>query len=380
MTVDTKTKVLNYLEDFQKECLYERFGENYEAEFINLETAKAKKFDIEKYFASQPSMTETEKKDFREAYTLQIQSIKPPTKFQDIQSYLILQTLFAKIEQTAKKITLEAMRKPVIGTAHSKEYNAFAEKVPGTNEYLIVFEGELFTLANLLVKLFALSLPDFKMTNKNVSFNFEKERIVNHIQTNPLLQRRFADLVYNAIYLGQPNKTEQYYLEESFGKLQYELLNSLELFVVGHEYGHIYAGHLNDTNLITRMVGKKNVERIAPEWEMEYEADMIGLSLLLHSLDEANLPPFSYLGPELFFTFLDLDERAYNLFSEDEEKRSLGTESHPPTFERRRRIRQTLKNSLPKSHLKSYGYLSDFLENIFEALWENFKTNEQRSI
>lgn len=375
MTADTKIKVLNYLEGIQRECLQNRFGANYEEEFIKMQLAKEKNFDIESFLAAQPSMTDAEKKEFKVEIDLHKKNIKPYTKFQDIQSYSILHALFDKIEATAKKIPLDEIAKPIIGTALSKEYNAFAEKVPNTEEYLIVFEGELFTLANLLAKLFALSLPDFKITLDGVSFNFKKERIENHVQTNPTLRKTFADIVYNAIYHGQPNKTEQYYLSGQFGKLHYELLNSLEMFVVGHEYGHIYCGHFNEANLIKKIVGKKSLDRISPEWEMEYEADMVGLLLMMNSLDNTCLPPFSFLGPELFFTFLDLNDRANNLFSEGIERRSFGCDSHPPTFERRNRIRQNLKNSLPQDHLESYESLSEFLENIFEVLWADFKNN-----
>ena len=81
----------------------------------------------------------------------------------------------------------------------------------------------------------------------------------------------------------------------------------------------------------------------------------------------------SYLGAELFFTFLDIDERAHNLFSSGKEKHSSGSESHPPTLERRKRIRIALKNSLPANHIESYEYLSFFLENVLEALWDNLK-------
>lgn len=376
MSSETIKRSLEYLESIQRECLQIRFGDTYEDDFQKLEQEKETKFDIEKYFASQPSMTEREKNEMRIGYAKSKKSIQLQTKFESIQSYSILKTLFNTIETTAKNISLKTKNKPIIGTAFSKEYNAFAEKVPNTDEYLIVFEGELFTLSNLLAKLIALCLPDFKITENAVSFSFEVNRIRRHIQSNEVLQNRFADLVYNAIYLGQPNKTQQYFLDEPFGKLQYELLFSLELFVVGHEYGHIYCGHLNDNNLIKQLHNGTSIQRISPDWTMEYEADRIGLVLLLHSLTHNNLFPFSFLGPELFFTFLDIDERANNLFANGKEKRSYGSDTHPPVIKRRNRIRYQLKRSLPKEHLESYEVVSAFLENVVELLWENFKMKQ----
>nr|WP_321358303.1 hypothetical protein [uncultured Draconibacterium sp.] len=369
---NNKTDInLKYLEDIQKECLQMRFGDSFESDFKKLESNNG--FDIEAYFKSQPSLTEQDKNKIRISYEKSKQSFVPQTKYESIYSYPILKTLFDKIEATAKRLSLNTEIKPIIGTALSKQYNAFAHKVPITNDYLIVFEGELFTLSNILAKIIALCLPDFKISKQGVSFNLKENRIKNHIKSNESLQIHFEDFVLNAILHGQPNKTKHFYLNETFSKLHYELLTSLELFVVGHEYGHIYCGHLNENNIIKQLYENKPIERISPDWEMEYEADYFGLTLMLNTLKSNSLFPFSFLGPELFFTFLDIEERANNLLINGVEKRSYGCDTHPPTFERRTRIRQLISKGLPARTLETYKYVSDFLENVMESLWEDFK-------
>lgn len=373
MTTNFKQKAISYLEEIQRKCLVNRFGVDFEKHVKKRLELIDNDFIFDSYVASQPSMIKTEIEELKKQYKSASHSNILLTKYEDIYAYSILEPLYERILLTADKLSLETTTRPFIGTAESKEYNAFAVKVPRTNEYLIVFEGSIFIVANLLAKIIASCLPDFKMTDETVSFNISKERIINHVQTNPELQERFADLVYNAIYLGHSSKTTQYFLREPFGRLQGELLNSLELFVVGHEYGHIYSGHLNESNISKKVIDGKIIERISLNWEMEYEADLIGLTLLLNSLEKENLLPFGFLGPELFFTFLDLDERANNLFREGYETRSFGSDTHPPTIERRKRIRQILKNSLPNNHLESYVDFSEFLENVLEALWDNCK-------
>lgn len=373
MKIGTRQKAINHLESIQLECLISRFGLDYTKQFENLLTQSDDNSIFDSYLKSNPLKTASEIEELKKYFEASIQSNILMTRYEVPASYSILKTLYDRIETTANKISLVTKTKPLIGTAQSKEYNAFAVKVPDTEEYLIVFEGELFTLANLLAKIIASCLPDFKVSKEKVSFNLNKDRIVNHIQTNPYLQERFADFVYNAVFLGQPNKTKQYFLDETFGRLQYELLNSLELFVVGHEYGHIYSGHLNENNLIKRVIDKKEIEKINLNWQMEFEADNIGLTLLLHSLDNDSFFPFSYLGAELFFTFLDITERANNLHDTGKEHRSNGCDTHPPTFERRDRIRKALKNSFPQDHLETYEYASKFLEDVLETLWENYK-------
>ena len=79
------------------------------------------------------------------------------------------------------------------------------------------------------------------------------------------------------------------------GKLHYELLNSLELFIVGHEYGHIFAGHLDNAILVKSMFGDDEFSKIIPDWQMEYEADFYGVNLLVNLGESRNLLPFSIL-------------------------------------------------------------------------------------
>jgi hypothetical protein len=110
---------------------------------------------------------------------------------------------------------------------------------------------------------------------------------------------------------------------------------------------------------------------------MEYEADYLGLMLMLKSVGEdvERLPPFCFLGPELFFTFLDIEERSFSFFSLGKDNRSKGSIKHPPTSERRKRIKNYLNQSLPEFHKETYNALSEFLENVLEVLWENVKND-----
>ncbi len=372
MTRDNRQFALKCLEEIQKDCLQIRFGDDFDAQFQKFQALKKKAFNIEDYFASQPSMSEHDKEQMRQQFQVEFQSTMP-TKYQDIDGYSILTKLFQTIETTAKHLSLTITSQPIIGTAYSKEYNAFAAKVPTTDEHLIVFEGELFILANQLAKIVAQCLPDFKISDESVSFSFKTDRIKNHILTNKILQQRFADLVENGIRKEQATKMKQYYLQEPYGRLQWELLNSLELFVVGHEYGHIVLGHLANSSTFKCIIKQKEVEKISPSWTMEYEADLMGVTLLINTMNQESMAPFCYCGAELFFTFLDLVDRVISFFDNGKEERSEGSQSHPPPLERRERIRLALKTLLHPSHLESYQVTSEFLETVYEELWSKYK-------
>ena len=370
----SKEKAIEYLEEIQAECLQSRFGKNYPSQFENLINKTDDRAFLDSYLKSQPSISNEDRDQLLKSYTHEKESVFLYTKYEIPQSYIILKTVFDEVISSAEKLSLATKNIPFIGTAQSKEYNASAIKVEGFDEYLIVFEGELFTLANQLTKIFALSLPDFKMNEQGIFFSYEKDRIKDHIHINLDLQNIFTDFVYNVIYLGQPNLTRHFFMPEHFGRLQFELLNSLELFVVGHEYGHICCEHLSKADILHMQFQNRKLNVISPDWEMEYQADGIGLSILLKSIESGSLIPFSFLGPELFFTFLDLDERVNSLFRMKNEKRIFGSSSHPPNVERRNRINDIILRSINDTPLgEYYSLLSKLVENVFEALWENFK-------
>jgi hypothetical protein len=369
---ENQEKAIQYLEAFQEQSLVERFGKDYLSKYNDVLGLTKKTDFLNAYFNSQLNMTDEEKADFTKSYDSSLKSCIIKTKYELPESILILSSLFDKIDVAATRLTYQLNKKPFIGTAFSKEFNAFAARVPGTEESLLVFESELFTLCNLLAKIIASCLPDFKIDESGVSFKRKKIRIKNHIDTNPLIKERFKDFVINAVINGLPNGTRQYFLSETVSKLQYELLSSIELFIVGHEYGHIYAGHIDKALVKTRMINNEQLEFISPDWQMEFEADFYGLSLLVNTDSAHSFLPFSLLGPELFFTFLDIFERANTLVALGTEIHSNGGNTHPPTIERRKKIRELLGESIPERLLDSYQVVSEFLENVMEVLWADF--------
>jgi len=376
---ENQEKAIRCLEDFQEESLIERFGKDYLSKYNNVQGLTKNTDFFNEYFKSQLNLSDEEKKDFTKNYNNSLKSCIVQTKYELPQSILILSSLFDKVDVAATKLSYQLNKKPFIGTAFSNEFNAFAARVPETEESLLVFESELFTLCNLLAKIIASCLPDFKIDENGVSFNCQNTRIKNHIDTNPKIKERFKDFVINAIINSSPNGTKQYFLSAIVSKLHYELLSSLELFIVGHEYGHIYAGHIDKALVKKGINSNEQLELISPDWQMEFEADFYGLNLLVNTDNAEKFLPFSILGPELFFTFLDIFERANALVKRGTETHSKGSKEHPPTIERRNKIRKYLENSLPKSHLDSYQVASEFLENVMEILWADFKHTYKKS-
>lgn len=369
--------IIELLESIQLECLRERFGNDYEKEIKKLTDFNSKlmpDFFTKKFktFYNLSDNELNELKDFSEQNLKVITVIN--TKYSILAQNLILDFLFQRIYNTVVKLKYTVQCTPYAGTAVSGEYNAFACEHPTTHEKLIVFESELIIVADLFCKIIALAIPlDIKADN--VGFSVDLKNLEEHLDKNNHILERFAELFYNTIYKGLPSHAKQYFIESSRQKLFYELLNSIELFIIGHEYGHVLAGHLSN-QIFIRKISETNLNVIETNWKEEFEADSIGLNLLLNSLDNANLSPFCYMGPEMFFIFLDLIDRISSYMNGGLEVSDQGSVSHPPSIDRKMAIQDNLKRALSPDDYTAYEILSDFVNNITDMLWNKLKTGQ----
>jgi hypothetical protein len=114
------------------------------------------------------------------------------------------------------------------------------------------------------------------------------------------------------------------------------ILHFAELFVLAHEFGHIIEGHFSTAKVMKIRTKEEDISLLKSNWNQEYEADLCGLQLVLETVTEKSerslVRASSYMGPDLFFTFLDLIEKIGN----------IKPTSHPPAKLRRENIRKAM--------------------------------------
>jgi hypothetical protein len=366
--------IIEFLENIQLDCIKERFGNDYKKEIRRLIDFNSKLISdsfTNKYksFYNLSDQDITELSDLADENFTNIKVLN--TKYSIHAQNLILDSHFQRIYDTVVKLKYSVQDTPFAGTAVSGEYNAFACEHPITHEKLIVFESELIIVANLFCKIIALSIP-IDIKDNNVEFSIDLKTLEAHLEKNNHILEKFIELFYYTIYKGLPSNAKQYFIESTRQKLFYELLNSFELFIVGHEYGHVLAGHLSNKIFIRKISGiNRNV--IETNWKEEYEADSIGVILLLNSLDNSNLGPFCYLGPEIFFIFLDLIDRISSYINGGHELSDPGSSTHPPSVDRKLAVQEYMKNVLKSDNYKAYKVFSDFVNDITNTLWNKLK-------
>jgi hypothetical protein len=366
--------IIEFLENIQLDCIKKRFGNDYEKEILRLVDFNSKLISDSfiNRFKSFYNLSDHDITELSDLASENFRNIKVlNTKYSIHAQNLILDSLFQKIYNTVVRLKYTVQDTPFAGTAVSGEYNAFACIHPTSHEKLIVFESELIIVANLFCKIIALSIP-IDIKDNNVGFSIDLKSLEEHLDRNKHIIEKFTELFYYTIYKGFPSNAKQYFIQSSHQKLFYELLNSFELFIIGHEYGHVLAGHLSNKVFIRKISGV-NINIIETNWKEEFEADSIGLNLLLNSLDKSNLGPFCYLGPEIFFIFLDLIDRISSYLNEGLEISDAGSITHPPSVDRKLAIREYLNNSLKSDDYIAYRMVSDFVNDIANTLWNKLK-------
>ncbi|MGK8491260.1 hypothetical protein [Nocardia asiatica] len=166
--------------------------------------------------------------------------------------------------------------------------------------------------------------------------------VAERIESDPDVLARFVDAVTGYAVTGRFDRTESYpILPPGYLSFAIMLRKSLENFVIGHEYGHILLGHLHKTASSRGVLPIEDVGTLTYSWKQELEADFIGMVLAINCTDEYPVE-LSFLGISLFFDALDVMDRAVSLLETgDENVRQLG--SHPPSYLRRRRLRESLE-------------------------------------
>lgn len=294
-----------------------------------------------------------------------------PTKYEDPRTFMILNDLVADLTEGAKELGAKSWPTPAIGTLPTGQINALTLAIPEEDQYIVVFERGMFAFALLLSKALVQALPH-EATPRGILFSTDSTDVLRTISSNPELVARFAEAVTAYAIYGDPGRARQYSLTEQYHVTTSSIIrDSLELFVLGHEYSHIIGGHLTSAERRLRLLPAMETEadEIVYDWNQEYEADLIGMTLSLAAMRRRRKMDLalSFWGIDLFFSGMDVMDRAVSLLRFGEETRiQLG--SHPPNPERRSRLRQALVALFGNSQFASIDQVKGAADQVKGAV------------
>lgn len=310
-------------------------------------------------------------------------SFNPDTPFQLSEDRTIIPLLMEELETgirgCGQESALLPAERPVLGTLRTGQVNAMTIKVPGTNEFVVALDNQLFIFANLICKII---VPALRTTAGD--FDFDYERLERRIVENQEISELFVELVLGFAQQGRVAMRRPYVVDPNQAEVAGYLERSMELFIIGHEYGHVVNGDLNDSSEhVRRAVASHDVETLDYSWRQEFKADQHGLTVSILSIvpsdteaarRQAGSLVFASGGGDLFFTAIDIMDRATSLLRTGDETR-LTIGSHPPAAQRRTAHREHLKIlmrqfGVPDEHVEPLLRFSKCLERTAEHLWD----------
>ncbi|MEU1546187.1 hypothetical protein [Nocardia sp. NPDC005745] len=234
--------------------------------------------------------------------------------------------------------------RPLVRPLRTGQLNAVCTLTPGRSDaYLVLVEDQMEEFWRKLSAAVAWAIPRGPVHDGHLrDYQLGVSGVTERIESDPDVLARFVDAITGYAVTGRFDRTESYaMLPPGYLNFANMLGQSLENFVIGHEYGHILFGHLHKTAPSRGVLPIDDVSTLTYSWKQELEADFIGMGLAINCAD-AYPVELSFLGISLFFDALDVMDRAVSLLETgDENVRQLG--SHPPSYLRRRRMRESLE-------------------------------------
>lgn len=299
-----------------------------------------------------------------------------PTKFEDPNWYGLVHGMALKIEQVVKSLGYEFKSKPLFGTIPTGRVNGMALKIPNSSYCAILIEDGLFGFANLMCKAVARVFPFIKTDNGMMTFSTDEAAWKSELNSSDVIKDRFFDALFSYLVGGHPHMAEPYLPERNYDSFTSLLRDSMELFILCHEYGHIISGHLDSDGKKSMIAGVED-EEVFLSWSEEIEADVRGLELFLNvrANDGYDLA-LSFMGADLFFGCIEAIEKSVAILKNGTDETSLSA-THPPVSFRREALRKALRRSFTEEQLEGVFNLSDTAYSIVGALW---KGSEERLI
>lgn len=363
-----------YLEFLQREQTHSRRTPRQTAERLD-QTVPPDKMrpGFEKLGITDPE--ELEAVDRRHRAGLAAAESRMPSKLEDAWTYSILETLANRLMKAAGGTEWALRKMPTFGTLPLGELNAMAIRVPRSNEYLIAFQHGVFGFANLMVKAVAASYPIIESNAEDgARINFHPNEVAKRWDENPEPLHRLADLLTAYLIVGHPHAARQYFLGNPHAYVSSAFLDGIELFIFGHEFGHVVGGHLDIRRFASQRVGSTEVERINPDWEMEFEADRIGCDLAMGAMREAKVQDsIAFTGIDLFFSAMQLVDQALSVLLHGEVVDAPESATHPPTIMRRDALRAKMKGQLPESELSMVVGFSSSAQVVLDQAWRRIQ-------
>jgi hypothetical protein len=303
-------------------------------------------------------------------YVQTMSALVLPTRYDSPSAFGLLDGLVKEVQGETVKLGLDLDAFPHYATVPSGMVNAMAVPLPGAGKPFLLFDGQLFLFCHLVSKIYAQCL-DVTSHGETQQFSMRPELVQAKLARSPEVFNRLADVLVAVLKKGGPSSSKPFPVDVASTNMATCLRKSMEVFVVAHEFGHVYAGHLNDALAPLRAIHAAS--DLPQAHRQEFEADYIGLVLTLFVLGKQGYDvALSIIGVKLFFAALDLLSRYAQFLKVGHSGKFVSTPSvtHPSNQSRRAALDMGLKAlNLPMEEIEKSVLLSRRMDTVTDSLW-----------
>jgi len=367
MTADTQ-KAFAYLEQLQRHT-YDHLG--IEPDWMSADHQKFEEEFIRQFYESQILDGSQSFEEFRKIALNGLRGSSDITisDYQDPAWYALIAGMVKEIEEALHERGIRLNPSPIFGSLPTGRVNGIALKVPEDDQIIILIEDGLFGFANLAAKVITRAFPFKGEDEGRLTFSTKDSDWQQELAAKPEISERFLEVLLAYILGGHPHLARPYLPEPNYDGISSVLRETMEIFVLCHEYGHIVSGHLNVDNTKKSMIADEDMDEIATSWQEEFEADIKGLDFMLEVMRKRGFDlSLSFWGVEFFFGCIDVVERAVSIIRTGDVNVQISA-THPPTEMRREMLHSVLKNSVPKEYAAGPLELADLVKSILDHLW-----------
>lgn len=325
--------------------------------------------EIKEVFEDVASKVGREEISFYDVYP---EELVLPTRFESPIQYSILNGLVEKIKKTIKTLGLDAEKFPLYSTIPTGLVNAQAIRLSCSEKNFLLFDSQIFTYCNLFAKAFALCIPILESEDGAYRFSVDPDDVGENIKNNKQCIEKFEELLSVLDETEVPSMVKPYIPGDAHLQLAGLFRIGMEVFLVAHEFGHVFANHL-DSFISKSAIDGALGESMSASHLQEYEADSIGLILTLKSrVDDGFDISMSFIGAYLFFVALDLQDR-YSFYLERgdlSQYSSQESETHPSNRDRAYFLLELLSQlPIDPDDVESTKHLAKQYLRIVDLVW-----------
>lgn len=296
---------------------------------------------------------------------------KCPSPYEDPTWFAVVDQLFEELLLSAAEMKLTLNRVPLIGTLATGRVNGIAVAIEGVDTRVVLLEQGLFGFANLMCKAVASALP-LTVHEDRLSFELGKQGVSERLLRDEEPVARFFDALASYVVHGNPHSAQAYAPPPHVDALASNLRHAMELFILGHEVGHVVSGHLDGSTRKAALPAGQSADTVLTDWQQEFEADFIGMHLMIRTMiRERKLDlALSYCGAHLFFGLVGMVEKSVSLLTTGRAEQWV-SESHPPTAQRQANLLQALAKTVgPPESVEAAIKLSEAMDEVMDVFWE----------